>query len=237
MNTIIHKSDSRGHINHGWLNTYHTFSFASYYNPERMSFGTLRVLNDDVVAPGTGFGTHPHENMEIITIPLSGVVEHKDSMGHVHNLTPDEIQVMSAGSGIFHSERNGSSKEEAALLQLWIIPEKMNIVPRYNQKRFKAEDRLNKIHKVVGPKEDAAPLWINQQAYIYLSEIEPGNTVNYKSEKGNNGTYIFVIDGEIKIEENELSARDGIGITEADEFSIKATDKSSLLILSVPMRR
>ena len=233
---VIHRAHTRGHANHGWLNSHHTFSFASYYNPERMSFGLLRVLNDDVVAPGMGFGTHPHDNMEIISIPLKGSLAHRDSTGTQEVIRTNEVQIMSAGSGITHSEYNGSSTEPVNFLQIWVFPKKQDIQPRYGQKAFKPEDRQNRLQTVVSPEEQGDALWINQDAWFSLGSLKEGFSEVYTFHKEGNGLYAFVLDGEVEIDGEKLGKRDGMGISEASTVEIKASADAELLLMEVPMR-
>ena len=234
MKKTIHRADSRGHADHGWLNAHHSFSFANYYNPERIRFGTLRVLNDDIVQPGEGFGTHPHDNMEIVTIPLRGELAHKDSTGNKEIIRPNEVQIMSAGSGLTHSEFNNSKTEEINLLQIWVFPKEKNIKPRYDQKVFDPADRINKIKTVVSPSDKDA-LWINQDAYFSLSGLDKDKTVNYQMKSKGNGLYVFLIEGKIEIEGETLGRRDAIGLELINEIEIKAVEKSEVLLIEVPM--
>ena len=234
MQKTIHRADSRGHADHGWLNAHHSFSFANYYNPERIRFGTLRVLNDDIVQPGEGFGTHPHDNMEIVTIPLRGELAHKDSTGNKEVIRPNEVQIMSAGSGLTHSEFNNSKTEEINLLQIWVFPKEKNIKPRYDQKVFDPADRINKIKTVVSPSDKDA-LWINQDAYFSLSGLDKDKTVNYQMKSKGNGLYVFLIEGKIEIEGETLGRRDAIGLELINEIEIKAVEKSEVLLIEVPM--
>lgn len=237
MKTVVHKSESRGFANHGWLKSYHTFSFASYQNPERMNFGMLRVLNDDVVQPNKGFGTHPHQNMEIISIPLKGALSHKDSMGNKRAIEVGEVQVMSAGTGLTHSEFNDSADNEVNFLQLWIIPEEMEVEPNYEQRAFDVSKQMNKLQTVVAPKDklEGNALPISQQAYIYRTTLEANNTISLKPKGVDNGIYIFVVDGEVNVDDNVLSSRDAIGISKTDSFDITATLTAQLIIIEVPM--
>ena len=234
MQKTIHRADSRGHADHGWLNAHHSFSFANYYNPERIRFGTLRELNDDIVQPGEGFGTHPHDNMEIVTIPLRGELAHKDSTGNKEVIRPNEVQIMSAGSGLTHSEFNNSKTEEINLLQIWVFPKEKNIKPRYDQKVFDPADRINKIKTVVSPSDKDA-LWINQDAYFSLSGLDKDKTVNYQMKSKGNGLYVFLIEGKIEIEGETLGRRDAIGLELINEIEIKAVEKSEVLLIEVPM--
>jgi len=235
MKKIIHKADTRGHFDYGWLKTYHTFSFSNYYDPERVNFGMLRVLNDDYIQGGEGFGTHPHNDMEIVTVPLEGALAHKDSTGSEGVIYPDEIQIMSAGMGILHSEFNHLSDGDSKLLQLWIFPDKKGHKPRYGQKFFDSEERKNKLQFIVTPEKKDGNLWLNQDAYLSRIDLDTSNSVNYEIHTKGNGAYIFLIDGEIKVADESLSKRDGIGIWDTAEFSINATKDSQLLIIEVPM--
>lgn len=233
---VIHRAHTRGHANHGWLNSHHTFSFASYYNPERMGFGLLRVLNDDVVAPGMGFGTHPHDNMEIISIPLKGSLAHRDSTGTQEVIKTNEVQIMSAGSGLTHSEYNGSGTEPVNFLQIWVFPNKRDIQPRYGQKAFEPEDRQNRLQTVVSPEEQGDALWINQDAWFSLGSLKEGFSDVYTFHKEGNGLYAFVLEGEVEIDGEKLGKRDGMGISEATTVEIKAAADAELLLMEVPMR-
>jgi len=234
--TIFHPADKRGHANHGWLDAHHSFSFASWYDPAKVHFGALRVLNDDIIDGGMGFGRHPHDNMEIITIVLDGKLEHKDSMGHTQQIVPNEVQVMSAGSGVTHSEYNPDANHKTNLLQTWIFPNKKDVAPRYDQKMFPAEDRLNKLQTLVSPvSNNDDGMKINQDAWIYRTTLEEGKSVNMNFRNKNNGAYIFVIDGKINMEGQALNKRDALGISETDSFEIKADAKSDIIIFEVPM--
>jgi redox-sensitive bicupin YhaK (pirin superfamily) len=234
MKYIIHRSEERGKANYGWLDTRYSFSFSRYYDPEKMGFGLLRVLNDDVVHPATGFGTHPHDNMEIITIILDGQLEHKDSMGNGSVISKDEVQVMSAGSGVTHSEFNPSKTDKVSLLQIWIYPKEENIKPRYDQKSFPKEERKNKLVTVASGFNENGSLYIHQNAEIKLGYFEKPDTIKYKVRNGN-GVYLFVIDGQIKIGDEELFRRDAIGIYDTDEFEIEVVDNAEFVLLEVPM--
>lgn len=235
MKTIIHKAESRGHFDYGWLKTYHTFSFSSYQDSERVNFGMLRVLNDDTIEGGQGFGTHPHNDMEIVTVPLEGALAHKDSTGSEGVIYPDEIQVMSAGTGIQHSEFNHLPDGTTKLLQLWIFPNKKGHEPRYGQKFFESEERKNKLQYIVTPEKKDGNLWLNQDAYLSLTDLEKDKSLSYKVHTKGNGVYLFLIDGKISVGNEKLSKRDGIGIWETDEFSITANSDSKLLLIEVPM--
>jgi len=236
MKTILHKSDTRGHANHGWLDTHHTFSFANYYNPERVNFGALRVLNDDWIASGEGFGTHPHDNMEIITIPLIGAVEHKDSMGNHGEIAAGEIQVMSAGTGIFHSEFNRNKDQELQLLQIWVIPNKRNVTPRYDQISLAAVEKPDELYQILSPNPNDQGVWIHQNAWFHLGDLSEGWKGNYELKDKNNGVYFFVIEGEVTVAGQKLSRRDGLGVSEAPLIEISSEGLSKLLIMEVPMR-
>ncbi len=234
MKKIIHKAATRGFADHGWLKSNHTFSFANYYNPERMNFGMLRVLNDDVVQPKMGFGTHPHRNMEIISIPISGALSHKDSMDNKRAIEVGEVQVMSAGTGLTHSEFNDSNTDPVNFLQLWILPEQENVEPYYNQKKFEEEGRKNKFQVLVSPKTKSVDgsLPINQLAYISMIDIEEGFNAEYQFK---NAAYFFLIEGEVVVGNETLQKRDAIGISETENVSINATKDSKLLIIDVPL--
>lgn len=238
MKTTLHKSNTRGFADHGWLKSHHTFSFASYQNPERMNFGMLRVLNDDVVQPKMGFGTHPHQNMEIISIPLKGALSHKDSMGNKRAIEVGEIQVMSAGTGLTHSEFNDSKTDEANFLQLWIIPQEMNVTPHYEQRKFSDSDKTNQLQTVVAPKDkligEALP--ISQQAYIYRSTLETGKTIDLKLKSEDNGVYIFIVEGAVEVSGNTLNKRDAIGVYDTKSVRVEASAHSELVIIEVPMQ-
>lgn len=235
METIIHKAETRGKANHGWLITRHTFSFGSYYDPGRTNFGMLRVLNDDIVSAGAGFGTHPHDNMEIVSIPLSGSLEHKDSMGNTQIIKTNEVQIMSAGNGVLHSEYNHSKEEPVNFLQVWVLPKKKDIRPRYQQKVFEPADRVNKIQTVVSP-EPGNALKINQDARFSLATFEAGYEASYKLHTDQNGVYVFIIEGEAEVAGEPLQKRDGMGVWETNEVSLKSTaPKTELLLIEVPM--
>jgi quercetin 2,3-dioxygenase len=232
---MLHKSESRGYANHGWLLSRHTFSFANYYNSERIHFGALRVLNDDTVEAGKGFGTHPHDNMEIISIPLEGDLEHKDSMGNISEIRHGDIQVMSAGSGIFHSEFNKNQDQVVKFLQIWVFPNKKNVTPRYDQITLKLKDRHNKLQQILSPNADDEGVWIYQNAWFHIGKFNKGFNTDYKFKSKDNGVYAFVLNGDISIGNQELKSRDGFGIWDTDEFSINAETDSELLLMEVPM--
>ncbi len=234
MKTILHKASTRGHNSLGWLNSYHSFSFGHYNNAARMNFGALRVLNDDIVKEGTGFGKHPHDNMEIVSIPLYGDLHHEDSTGRNEIIREHDVQIMSAGSGIAHSEVNANKDKEVRFLQVWVLPKEKNIEPHYQQKSFKPQDRINKILTVVAPDDENA-VWINQDAWFSLANFSNEFTSNYTIKKSGNGVYAFVIKGNIIINNIELNERDGLGIYEIDEIIIKASSNAELLLIDVPM--
>jgi len=234
-NTILHKADTRGKADHGWLMSYHTFSFANYYNPDRMHFGALRVLNDDRVNAGMGFGTHPHDNMEIISIPLEGDLEHKDSMGNVAVIRNGDVQVMSAGTGITHSEYNKNSDKLVKFLQIWVFPNKRNVTPRYDQITLKAEDRHNQLQQIVSPNPNDAGAWIHQDAWFHLSKMDAGKKLNYTIKKKGNGLYSFVLSGDLKLNGQLLSTRDGFGIWNTETFELQAVSGTEVLLMEVPM--
>ena len=233
--TVLHKAETRGYANHGWLDTYHTFSFAQYYNPERMHFGVLRVLNDDTVEAGMGFGTHPHDNMEIVSIPLEGDLEHKDSMGNLAVIKNGDVQVMSAGTGIKHSEYNKNKDKRVKFLQIWLFPNKKNVEPRYDQITLKPEDRHNKLQQIVSPNPDDAGVWVHQDAWFHLGKFDKGISTDYQLKKDGNGVYVFVLSGTLNINDHGLNTRDGMGIWNTDNITIKADETSEFLLMDVPM--
>ncbi|MBK8944642.1 MAG: pirin family protein [Ignavibacteriae bacterium] len=235
MNKIFHPASERGFFDHGWLKTFHSFSFASWYSPQKIRFGKLRVLNDDWVAPAEGFGMHPHDNMEIVTILLKGSLAHKDSMGHQEIIKPNEIQVMSAGTGITHSEFNASENENVELLQIWVFPDKSGHTPRYDQKYFNPVERRNKLQTVVAPNKNENSLWLNQDAYLSWGEFEKDQVVNYQIHNSKNGVYIFVIEGIIKTADEILSRRDAIGIWNSEKLEISILENSFILLIEIPM--
>jgi redox-sensitive bicupin YhaK (pirin superfamily) len=235
--TILHKAETRGDANHGWLHSRHTFSFADYYDPDRMHFGALRVLNDDLVEAGMGFGTHPHENMEIVSIPLEGDLEHKDSMGNVSVIRNGDVQVMSAGTGITHSEYNKNKDRLVKFLQIWVFPNKKNVKPRYDQITLRSGDRHNSFQQILSPNADDEGVWIYQDAWFHLGQFDKGVSTNYTIKKKGNGVYAFIIEGDVSIEGNNLEERDGLGIWDSDNISIKANSQSAeVLLMEVPMR-
>ena len=235
-NIVLHKAETRGHANHGWLDSHHSFSFANYYNPERMHFGALRVLNDDRVDPGMGFGTHPHDNMEIISIPLEGDLEHKDSMGNTTVIKNGDIQVMSAGTGIQHSEFNKNSDRQTKFLQIWVFPNKHNVTPRYDQITLNINDRHNKLQQILSPSSDDEGVWIHQDAWFHLGKFDNNFITKYSLKKKENGVYIFVLKGDFSINEQKLNERDGLGIWDIENFKITANSQDSeILLMEVPM--
>ena len=237
MTTQLYKSSERGKANFGWLDANFSFSFGNYFNPDKVQFGMLRVLNDDTIAAGMGFGTHPHENMEIITIPLEGGLKHRDSMGNEGVIGFGEVQVMSAGTGIMHSEMNASEKDRAKTLQLWVFPEKEDVEPRYDQKSFDLASKINTFVTVVSPrdKNDGNALWVHQQTFFNLGIFESGTTVNYKVNIAKNGVYLFLIEGEIEVDNQTLNERDAMGITNFEDFNIAVNQQAKILLVEVPM--
>lgn len=239
MTTQLYKSNTRGTADFGWLQANFSFSFGNYFNPERVQFGMLRVLNDDTIAAGAGFGTHGHANMEIITIPLEGGLMHKDSMGNEGVIRFGEVQVMSAGSGVEHSEMNASKTERAKTLQLWVFPDTEEVTPRYDQKSFDLEQHKNTFVNVVSPKDhnDGNALWVHQKTFFNLGIFDENTTVNYPIQISNNGVYVFLIEGEIEINNQILTARDAIGITETTVVDIKINSTAKILLIEVPMQQ
>ncbi len=235
-NTVLHKANTRGNADYGWLKTFYTFSFANYFDPERIHFGALRVLNDDFVQSGKGFDTHPHKNMEIVSIVRKGILQHKDSMGNAYEISPNEIQVMSAGTGIYHSEHSKADNDDVELFQIWIIPNKMNVEPRYQQIQYQQID--NGLQQIVSPNPEDNGAWIYQNAWFHLGKINE-NIIQYQKKAESNGLYIFVISGKIIIEKEteniELEQRDGLGITEFSEIKIQSKQNAEVLLIEVPM--
>lgn len=235
MQTTLHTADTRGRGEHGWLSTFHSFSFANYFDQRRMGFGALRVLNDDTIAAGKGFGTHPHDNMEIITIPLEGELAHADSMGTREVIHAGEVQVMSAGTGVEHSEFNNSADAPVKLLQIWILPNEENVAPRYAQQALQVEDRHNKLQQIISPDQNGKGLWIHQNAWLHLGRFDAGQSVPYALHAAENGVYIFVISGSIQVGDQVLADRDGYGVWDADTVPITATTQAEFLVIEVPM--
>ncbi len=234
MKTVLHRAETRGSANFGWLDSKHTFSFGRYYNPERLNFGALRVLNDDIVTGGAGFGTHPHDNMEIVSIPLRGDLKHEDSTGRGEIIKTGDVQIMSAGSGLQHSEFNPNKDKEVNFLQIWVLPKEHNITPRYDQKSFDVTERKNSIQTVVSPTDDKA-VWINQDAYFSLSDLSQGTSIEYKMNLSGNGVYVFVLEGEATVGESSLNRRDGLGVWDTEQVNITASADAQLLFVEVPM--
>lgn len=235
-NSVLHKAETRGDANHGWLHSRHTFSFADYFDPERINFGMLRVLNDDTVEAGMGFGTHPHDNMEIISIPLEGDLEHKDNMHNVTVIKKGDVQVMSAGTGITHSEYNKNKDKPVKFLQIWVIPNVRNIKPRYDQITLDISDRHNKLQQILSPNPEDAGVWIYQKAWFHLGHFDKGFGTDYKIKLKGNGVYAFILSGELNINGQELKTRDGYGIWDTDMISVKAGAETELLLMEVPMK-
>lgn len=235
MEKIIHRSEERGLQNHGWLKAAHSFSFANYRDPKKQQFGLLRVLNDDIIAPGKGFGTHGHDNMEIVTIPLKGILAHKDSLGTEGYIKPGEVQIMSAGTGIQHSEFNGSDTEELGLLQIWLFPKEHDIEPRYEQMRYDFDMPDNTFKLLVSPNYHKGTMWINQDAFFSIGVFESGEKGTYTVQHQGNGAYIFVIDGEAESEGTVLKKRDAMGVYEIESVDFKFIEKSKILVIEVPM--
>ena len=235
MNTVLHKAATRGHADHGWLNSHHSFSFANYYNPDRMNFGVLRVLNDDVVAPGRGFGRHPHDNMEIISIPLEGDLEHKDSMGNTSVIKAGDIQVMSAGTGIFHSEYNKRQDDFVRFLQIWVFPNQKNVQPRYDQITLEPQKLKNNFYQILSPNAEDEGVWVHQNAWFHLGELDAGKEQTYSLKDPSNGVYAFVLNGDVEIQGQELNKRDGFGVWNTNTIEVKATSKAKVLLMEVPM--
>lgn len=235
MRKVFFPSIERGYADHGWLKSYHSFSFASYYNPEKIHFGLLRVLNDDMVSGGMGFSSHPHDNMEIISIPLSGSLEHQDSMGNKHVISTGEVQVMSAGKGVIHSEKNHSKTEPVNFLQIWIFPKERNIEPRYDQKLFSFTEHKNALLPLVSPNGNANTLSINQDAYFYHGNITENATINFSLNDSKHGLYLFMLEGELEVDGQKLMTRDALGIAEVDQISIQGIKHSSFILIEIPM--
>jgi redox-sensitive bicupin YhaK (pirin superfamily) len=236
-NNVLHKANTRGHADHGWLNAYHSFSFASWYNPERIQFGMLRVLNDDTIAAGMGFGTHPHDNMEIITIPLEGDLAHKDSMGNAEVIKTGDVQVMSAGTGIQHSEFNPNADQRTKLFQIWVFPKYRNVTPRYQQITLDETEQKNNFAQILSPNADDAGVWIYQDAWFFLANFDKDFTKTYTINKEGNGMYVFVISGKISLDGQELETRDGLGIWDFTNLEITAATAAKFLLMEIPMNQ
>ena len=235
MKTILHKASSRGHAQHGWLDSYHSFSFADYHHPDRMNFGVLRVLNDDCVAPGNGFGTHPHSNMEIISIPLAGDLEHKDSMGNVAIIREGDVQALSAGTGIHHSEYNKKKDQEVRFLQIWILPKLKQVAPRYDQISLRSIEKKNQFYQILSPNPADQGVWIHQDAWFHLGKFQNGTGDTYRLKQVGNGVYAFVLEGSIVLGGQVLDKRDGFGLWDSDSFEMTAITDSKVLLMEVPM--
>ena len=235
MKTVVHKANTRGHANHGWLQSHHSFSFANYYNPHRMNFGALRVLNDDVVAGGQGFGEHPHQNMEIISIPLEGDLEHKDSMGNTVVINQGDVQAMSAGTGIYHSEYNKNKDKEVKFLQIWIVPNKENVSPKFDQISIRDLEKENTFYQILSPNEADEGVWIHQDAWFHLGKFNSNKETTYQIKKSGNGVYTFVLEGEVEIEGQKLEKRDGFGAWDVDTINLSSKTASKVLLMEVPM--
>ncbi|MEL6134786.1 MAG: pirin family protein [Bacteroidota bacterium] len=235
VKSVLHKAHTRGHADHGWLNTHHSFSFANYYNPDRMHFGVLRVLNDDTVAPGRGFGRHPHDNMEIISIPLEGDLEHKDSMGNVAVIKEGDVQVMSAGTGIYHSEFNKNRDKQVKFLQIWMFPHTRNVKPRYDQISVSRDKLKNQLYQILSPHADDEGVWVHQHAWFHMGVLDQGKSTTYKLKDSRNGVYTFVLEGSVTIAGQSLSKRDGFGVWDTQAINIQSNSQSRILLMEVPM--
>lgn len=234
-NSVLHRANTRGSADHGWLKSFHTFSFAGYYNPERVHFGALRVLNDDTVDGGRGFGDHPHDNMEIISIPLEGELQHKDSMGNIAVIKAGEIQVMSAGTGIYHAEYNKNPNEPVKFLQIWVFPNKRDVTPRYDQIKLNIDDKPNVLHQVLSPDPNDEGVWVHQDAWFHMGHFTKGTSTTYNLKKEGNGIYFFVLKGSFKVDGQDLDTRDGYGVWDVQEVKLEAGSDAELLIMEVPM--
>lgn len=235
MKTVIHKSHTRGHAQHGWLESFHSFSFAGYYNPERVHFGKLRVLNDDSVAPGRGFGTHPHDNMEIISIPLEGDLEHQDSMGNTTVIREGDIQVMSAGTGIQHSEYNKNADKQVKFLQIWVFPKENDVTPRYDQVSISELSKPNEWYQILSPNPDDAGVWVNQDAWFSMADFDAGKSDTYKIQRPGNGVYAFILEGSATVNGETLGRRDAIGVWDTEEVEFLAESDAKILLMDIPM--
>lgn len=237
MHSVLHKSTTRGHAHHDWLDSWHTFSFAGYHDPQRIHFGALRVLNDDMVAPGMGFGSHSHDNMEIISIPLDGDLEHTDNTGNQQVIRKGDVQIMSAGTGIVHSEKNKNKDQFVKFLQIWVFPNQRNVRPSYDQKSFSEEEKYNKLLTIVSPinNNDNESVHIHQDAWFSLGNLDKDLNVSYNLNKKGNGVYAFVIEGDVTINDIALNRRDGLGLSDTDQLTIKADTNCELLLIEVPM--
>jgi len=234
--TILHKASSRFSADHGWLNSAQTFSFHGHYDVERLQFGALRVLNDDTVNGGKGFGEHPHDNMEIISIPLEGTLEHQDSMGNTALIRPGEIQAMSAGTGIYHTEFNYNKNEPVTFLQIWLYPNTLNVEPRYDQQTFGEKDKHNKLIQILSPNEDDEGVWIYQNAWFHIGDLDKDVKIEYDLKDKSNGVYVFVINGDVEADGQILNKRDGFGIWDLQALEIKAVSDATILVMEVPKK-
>ena len=234
-NIILHKANTRGHADHGWLQANFSFSFGSWYNPDRIQFGALRVLNDDIIGEGMGFGTHPHDNMEIITIPLEGDLAHKDSMGNAETIKNGDIQVMSAGTGIQHSEFNPNADLKTKSLQIWLFPNKKNVTPRYQQISLDPADRINTLQQILSPNPEDEGVWIHQDAWFYLGKFDKNSSITYDLKKEGNGVYAFILSGNLTINGHELDTRDALGIQDVNQLAIHTNTAAEILLMEVPM--
>ena len=233
--SVLHKAQTRGIADHGWLQSRHTFSFANYYDPERMNFGVLRVLNDDIVAPGRGFGTHPHQNMEIISIPLEGDLKHQDSTGRGEVIKQGDVQVMSAGTGLYHSEMNANEDREVKFLQIWVIPNQQDVTPRYQQITLDPSNLKNRLYQILSPNPEDEGVWIHQDAWFHLGDLDKGTSLEHQLRKSNNGLYAFVIKGSVSIDGQTLNERDGYGLWDLEKISLEALEDSQVLLMELPM--
>ena len=236
METVFHKANTRGHANHGWPDTYHTFSFGNYYDAGRMHFGALRVLNDDRVEAGKGFGTHPHDNMEIISIPLEGDLEHKDSMGNKAVIKQGDIQVMSAGTGVFHSEYNLNKDQAVKFLQIWVFPNRKDMEPRYDQLSIRDIEQANQFNQILSPRKEDQGVWIHQDAWFHIGNFEAGKSSSYSLNSEANGVYIFLLEGELEVDGQLMEKRDGMGIKGANEITFTSSKSSRVLLMEVPIK-
>ncbi|MBV8255057.1 MAG: pirin family protein [Chitinophaga sp.] len=235
MKQIIHRAADRGFADHGWLKSHHTFSFANYYNPEMIHFGALRVLNDDWVKGGMGFGSHPHDNMEIVSIVLNGALAHKDNTGRDKVIQTNEIQIMSAGTGMVHSEFNASKTEDVNFLQIWVFPKHRNVHPRYDQLAFDPQDRHNKMQVVISPEQKEGQLWLHQDAWFSLGNFDAGQQFTIAPKQAGIGSYLFLISGEAKVGDDILQAKDAIGISDYQQLEIEVNKSAEFLLIDVPM--
>ena len=236
MKTTLYKAENRGHADHGWLNTYHSFSFAGYYNPEQIHFGALRVLNDDTIAPDRGFGTHPHDNMEIITIPIEGTLTHKDSMGNGSEIREGDVQVMSAGSGVFHSEANKDHHQQVQLFQIWVFPNKKNVTPRYDQISLRDIEKENEFYQILSPSPDDQGVWIHQDAWFSMGKLKASSSHTYNIKRDGNGLYVFMIEGRAEVAGQILNKRDALGLWETSSVDIEIKEDSWILLMDIPMQ-